>query len=128
MDKQLLKDELKKAIENFRLVEEEEINGNNYVNSTTIVAELVVGNVIDKVVDKLIPDGAEILTKQEIKQIEDYTKLMSNNMLHFSQRLEVVRNAEKRTARAIANVAFENGDYDLYEYIKAKYELGADNG
>lgn len=126
MDKQLLKDELKKAIDNFRLEEEEEINGEFYVNSTTIVSELEIGHDIDKVVDKLVPDGAEILTKQEIKQIEDYTKLMSNNMLHFSQRLEVVRNAEKRTARAIANVAFENSDYDLYEYIKAKYELGVD--
>lgn len=72
-------DQIKKAIDEFRLDEEEIVDGKYYVESSCICAELANGNVIDKVVEKYFSKDSVILTNKQYEKLNKGIEILDDD-------------------------------------------------
>lgn len=82
MEREKMIEGIKKAIDTFRMEEEEQMDGKWYVNSSYICAELSNGNIVDNVVRKYIPDGAVVLTREELEELKHHEEKENSILMH----------------------------------------------
>lgn len=123
-------DQIKKAIDEFRMEEEEQINGKYYVDSGCICAELANGNIIDNVVEKYFPKDSVILTNKQYKELnagieifEEDFKGIDDAFAEMSSAIKGViigiYQAQKSSEKKVAK--------DILQGLEAMLELIKDN-
>lgn len=118
MEKEQLKQDIKNAIDQVRYDNEKEINGRWYINTTVLVGEIVTSNVIDDIIDKHIPDGSVVLTKEELKKMDKYVDITEDLKKEFQFELTQAR---KGTLKEVAHYLDVEKGFCGLGYMVAKH-------
>lgn len=89
-------DKIKKAIDEFRMDEEEQIDGKYYVESSCICAELANGNVIDKVVEKYLFKDSVILTNKQYEELNKGIEIFEEDFKGIDEAFAEMSSAVKK--------------------------------